>query len=385
MTKKLNTSLEVDEIIKSQRVFAKNGKLHIDYRVNQKYIVDKKERIRFSTGIDDTIRNKSRVVNESPLLALNHYLKSNNLKNPNEIYLKDIAIDALEEDIDNRANDTHADYITIYENYIKPIFGDMLITDVKVKDLKAWKNDLINSKQLSKSRFNKYYRTLNFIMKYAYLNEYIDKNPMDLVDKKSKAYRSSTQASTKYYSKQEVQKIIEHSKGWFKAFITTLFYTGIRTGEGIALKWSDINFEKNTITIQRSSRHGVVRNTTKTGIINVIDMALPVKEVLIKYYDEAVSDEWIFPNPKSGKPYWEPRSIIKSKLKPLLKELGIEYKTLYATRHSFASNMVESNVPLTYIQKQLGHKKLSTTMDYYIKNGLVCQNTKDERIDSLYD
>jgi integrase len=71
-------------------------------------------------------------------------------------------------------------------------------------------------------------------------------------------------------------------------------------------------------------------------------------------------------------------------LKPLLTELDIEYKTLYATRHSAASIMVENNLPLTYVQKQLGHKKLSTTMDFYIKNGFVNESGRDERIDRLY-
>lgn len=84
------------------------------------------------------------------------------------------------------------------------------------------------------------------------------------------------------------------------------------------------------------------------------------------------------------KPYWEPKTIINTYFKPLLKKLNIEYKTLYATRHSFASIMVENNVPLTYIQKQLGHKRLSTTMDFYVKNGLISKASRDIRLDTLY-
>jgi len=381
----LNTEINVNEIIKSQRVFSKNGKLYIDYRINFNYVINDKERIRFSTGVLDSIINKQKLEKEVYSLALKHYLDNNGIKNPNEVYVKDIAMDALNEDKDNRADDTHEDYIRIYEKYISPIFSEKLITNVKAKDIKAWKNSLLNEKQLSKSRFTKYYRTLNFIIKYAYINEYIDKNPMDLVDKRSKIFKQpNSESSMKYYSKDEVKLIIENAKGWFKTYLITLFYTGMRCGESLALKWSDLNFEKNIITIQRSVRHGTVRNTTKTGITNVIDMAEPVKIALSNYYDEALSDEWIFPSPLTLLPYWSPKSIIKSQLKPLLNSLNIEYKTLYATRHSFASIMVENNVPLTYIQKQLGHKKLSTTMDYYIKNGFVNEKGRDERIDKLY-
>ncbi len=376
-------NIDYKNLVKSVRIFAKHNKLYVDYRINTAFIIDK-DRIRFSTGIKDIKKNKYNLEENIEDVVLNHYLDTYNIKNPNKLYLKDIALIALNEDKDNRSEDTHEDYLNIYDNFIKPTFANTLLKDIKPRDIKKWKNDLLNEKHFSKSRFTKYYRTLNFIMKYAYMNEYISKNPMDLVDKKSKAYKTSQTSSMKYYSKEEVKKIIEYSQDWFKVFITTLFYTGMRTGECLALKWEDINFSKNTITIQRSSRHGKIRNTTKTGITNIIDMAKPVKAILLKYYDEAISDEWIFPNPKTLKPYFEPKAIINSKFKPLLEDLGIEYKTLYATRHSFASNMVESNVPLTYIQKQLGHKKLSTTMDYYIKNGFVNECKRDERIDNLF-
>ncbi len=70
--------------------------------------------------------------------------------------------------------------------------------------------------------------------------------------------------------------------------------------------------------------------------------------------------------------------------KPLLKELGIEYRTIYASRASYASLMLEAQAPMSYIQAQLGHANISTTMTYYLKNGLVNNGEKDERLDSLY-
>ena len=60
--------------------------------------------------------------------------------------------------------------------------------------------------------------------------------------------------------------------------------------------------------------------------------------------------EWVFPNPKTLEPYWESKSIIKSYLKPLLKDLGLNIKPLCHKDIVFASVMVENNVPLTYVQ-----------------------------------
>lgn len=51
----------------------------------------------------------------------------------------------------------------------------------------------------------------------------------------------------------------------------------MRTGELLALKWEDINFVSKTITIRRSIRNGILRETTKTGTTRTIDM-LPIVE-----------------------------------------------------------------------------------------------------------
>lgn len=92
----------------------------------------------------------------------------------------------------------------------------------------------------------------------------------------------------------------------------------------------------------------------------------------------------MFPNKNTLQPYFESRPIVKTYLKPLLERLNIPYKTLYATRHTFASLIVENNMPITLAQKYLGHTKLSTTMDYYVKNGLMDVAKIDRGIDRLY-
>lgn len=137
---------------------------------------------------------------------------------------------------------------------------------------------------------------LHFVWNYALVNEMIDKNPLALVDKKSKQFsKSESDASQKYYSKEEVQRILESATGWFKAFLTLSFNTGLRTGEALALQWGDIDFENNTITIQRSQRHGVLKST-KTNIVNTVYMPSPVKDALQLHKQTAKSDLWVFPN-----------------------------------------------------------------------------------------
>lgn len=96
--KQLNKDTDFTQIIKTVRVFEKNNKLHLDYRINEKYVINGIERSRFSLGIEATKKNLQTVEKDIHSLALEHYLKINDIKNPNKIYLKDIAMEALDEE-----------------------------------------------------------------------------------------------------------------------------------------------------------------------------------------------------------------------------------------------------------------------------------------------
>ena len=90
---------------------------------------------------------------------------------------------------------------------------------------------------MSKQRYAKYHRTFNFIFHYALVNEMIDKNPVALVDRRSKLFtKSKNSLEKKYYSAKEVEKLLSTATGWFRVMLLFYINTGVRTGEGLALK-----------------------------------------------------------------------------------------------------------------------------------------------------
>lgn len=123
---------------------------------------------------------------------------------------------------------------------------------------------------------------------------------------------------------------------------------------------------------------------TKTGKIRIVSMSKILKEVLQEHYTDRLSDVYIFPSYKSLKPYHGTNAIVINHLQPLLKRLSIEYKTIYATRHSFASSLIQNNVPITHVQKMPGHSKLETPMAFYVKNGLLDDADMMPALDQLY-
>lgn len=320
LPQQLTVPNELNEIIASARIYEQNNKANVDYRVNPEYRKDGKERIRFSTGKEWSPRVEQQVKRDVYALALNHYLENNKFYDKNNIKFDDLAVKALDEGKFDRIQNVQDDYINIYNLYIKPIFGNKNIHEIRVLDLKEWKNNLLDSKQLSRGRYLKYHRVLGFVFKYAFQNEFIDKDIMQLLDKKSKAFVKSEDSSSKYYTKDEIKAMLKASEGFFNAFLTFIFYSAVRTGEAMGLQWSDIDFLKNKITISRGVRQGRI-STTKTGTVRVIDMAEPLKKVLIAYKEYAPLCEWVFPNEKTLKPYYESTALVRRFFKPLLLEL----------------------------------------------------------------
>ena len=379
-----SSGISYNEIIKSARVYTEGDIIKIDYRLMSEYRIVGKDRHRCSTGLKSTIRNLQRVKRDAFSLALNNYLNYVKQPDKNEITLDEIAMESLNEFKMNRTEDVNADYIKIYTSSIKDELGSMIVSGISIKNLKLWKRELLNVKQISRARYLKYHRVLNMIFQYAKMEEIIFNNPVELLDKKSGNFKPTSDRSCKYYTKEEVTRMInfEDNELWFTNYLKVMFFTAMRPGEANALQWDDINFEKNTITIQRSIRQGRVSGT-KTGIVNEIPMAKPLRESLLEYKEKALSDIWVFVSKKSLLPFWESTGIVKTYFKPLLEKLGIEYRTLYATRATFCSLMLEAKASLTYLQRMLGHKSASTTLQYYTKAGLI-NLEKDSNMDTLY-
>lgn len=378
------TQPNLDQIIKSVRVYEKDEKIHLDFRVYPEYRQNGKDRVRFSTGEIYSVRAMQRIERDKFSLALQHYLEQNSIIDTSNILFGDIALDAINEGRGNRQDDVHNDYIMIYETYIKPTFARCVLADISVADVNRWKYALLKNLELSRSRYLKYHRTLNFVFNYGLINELISRNPAALVDKRSKQFVKTKKTEGEgFYTAKEAQQMVEHASGWFAVMLMTYLHTGMRTGEGLALKFSDINFEKQSIRIQRSMRKGRLKDGTKTDEDRTVRMSTPLLKAL-RTHKESSTSEWVFPNVKTDRPYCEANSIIRWHFKPLLEELGIEYKTFYALRHTFASMSAEQNIPMSVIQKQLGHKKLSTTMDFYIKHDLMGDENKIDIFDRLY-
>ncbi len=268
----------------------------------------------------------------------------------------DFAYLVLEISSGNRSETYQKEILSKFRRNIEPHFRNFCFKDIKPIYIEQWHMMLL--KKYSTNTVKKLSNILKLIMKKAYANGLCDKDPFIGVDR----IKTKMTQKREIYTQQEIKNILKGSTGWFKIFLSVAFGTGMRTGELLALQWTDIDFKSNTITVQRSINHGKIK-CTKTGQIRTIQMLKLVKDVL----ETATRNNiWVFPN-KYGKPYSESKNILKYYFKPLLKKLGIKYKSLYSSRHSFISLMLNNGLDLLWVQQMAGHKSSTTTLKYYAK------------------
>ncbi|QCD52524.1 tyrosine-type recombinase/integrase [Campylobacter sp. RM16192] len=187
----------------------------------------------------------------------------------------------------------------------------------------------------------------------------LDKNPF-LKAKYPKVHIPRTSP----FTKEEVTKLLECSSGSMQAFLAVAFYTGARTCEILALEWSDIDFEKKTISITKSLSRGIVKNRTKTEV----DREIPLFDEILPYLDQIdKGTRWIF---SYNRDHLFGSYSLYRPWKRLCKECGVEYRSLRHTRHTFATHMVEKavrgEIPIKWVSQILGHS-LEMTLKVYAR------------------
>ncbi|MGZ9899845.1 Arm DNA-binding domain-containing protein [Shewanella gaetbuli] len=230
--------------------------------------------------------------------------------------------------------------------------------------------------------------TINAFLSWLYKMEYIERDLSGILDR---VKESST--DIKPFSFDEVSKALAVCYQLQHRNIFTIFaYTGIRTGELCALAWEDVDFEKRTIHIRRSTYIDRGLKTTKTDRERVVDLMppafdaltsqlhltghLPTNEYEVELPGNVIRKEslhFVF-NPKvvraqkgSEYDYYGNRGLGRIWMK-LCNKAGVEYRNQYQLRHTYASWMItHANVNVSYLAQQMGHADITMVAKVYGK------------------
>ena len=141
--------------------------------------------------------------------------------------------------------------------------------------------------------------------------------------------------------------------------------TGARQGEILGLKWSDVDFSKKQISINRTFNHGRFFTPKTKGSVRRIDLApVVVKELAGWKLKSGGQDEGlIFPN-EAGEPM-NYSNMVQRHFHQALQKAGTDRIRFHDLRHTFASLLLNQGTNIKYVQTQLGHSSPTVTLNVY--------------------
>ena len=231
-------------------------------------------------------------------------------------------------------------------------------------------------KPLSTRTIQHYHRLLSSIFQTAVQWQIINDNPCQRVKPPRIEFKESS-----YLEDTDIIKLLEYLKKeklQYRVIITTLIYTGMRRGEILGLKWSDVDFDDKTINIQREilylPKKGVFEDTTKNNsskrIIKVSDNIFKLliehkKEQNLKILKNGKSFDnrgYIFTT-SNGKPI-NPDTLTNW-FKKFINKNELPYANIHSLRHTNASLLIANGINIATVSKRLGHSSTNTTAKIY--------------------
>src|SRR5262249_53214515 len=146
------------------------------------------------------------------------------------------------------------------------------------------------------------------------------------------------------------------------------FFTGLRTGELIALEWGDIDWIKGQAYVKRSFVEGEIKPTkTKAGKREVLLLPPALEALKAQKPFTFMVGKNVFHTPFSNKPWSSPFQIRHSGWLPILRRAGVRYRNPYQTRHTYASMMLSNGENIMWVAKQMGHANIEMVIKTYGK------------------
>jgi len=257
--------------------------------------------------------------------------------------------------------------------YITAPFKTKRIDKIKRSDVRKQMLRL-HKKGLSASTICLTRDVISGVINYAIDEELLEQNCVSGVLKRMDIGRGRNDHHITALTFQESELFLNTCKIHFKPyypFFLTAFRIGVRLGELLALKWSDIDMNSHFIEVKRSYKHQRI-SKTKTGKLRRVNMSDQLADALTDLYRQQRKKSlktqnreslrgWIFP--RKGKPISQ--NSIRNVFKRILTKAGLQNIRLHDIRHTFASQLLSLGVTPVYVKEQLGHSSIKMTVDIY--------------------
>ncbi|MER2009040.1 MAG: site-specific integrase [Psychrobacillus sp.] len=240
-------------------------------------------------------------------------------------------------------------------------------------DYQIFINELLFEHGYSKNTVDRIHGEMMAIINSAVEHDQLDRNRLRSISIKKDEMNDKITFLTLYETKQLLE-VMESQVIYKKVMVHILLNTGIRSGELLGLMWQDIDFEEQTLTINRQRTRDGLGPPKTSSSYRTIRIDEDLIELLKEYKNwqeknQEENKEYIQSNyvmvDETGKEFYhtKPQDMMKN----FLRYAGIpERKSTHLLRHTHAVLQLEAGVDIKTVSTRLGHKNINITANTYL-------------------
>lgn len=269
----------------------------------------------------------------------------------------ELAIEYLQWYEKRRKASSYLKISSIINVHLVPYFGRMNIEDIRPRDVTKYQDIIIDKHK--PSHVKKIHTTLAATLKHAVKQEYITTNAATIAGN----VELEEDKVINYWTLEEFKQFISVvDDPLYHALFMTLYYSGMRKGELLALTWGDIDFENNKINVDKTNYNRQVTSTKTRSSRRVIAMPNHVMRLLSKLKTKHDKMTYVvfgeFLDCVST-------STLDFKYAQYIKDSGVKRIRIHDFRHSHASYLINKGIIISVVAARLGHSDPATTLNVY--------------------
>jgi integrase len=266
---------------------------------------------------------------------------------------------------------TRADYEKHLEHAIA-YFGRTLLCDIEPADVKEYMRHVAArvatrgpnaGKPVSKNTVRLALAPVKAMFADAREEGIIRDNPAHAV--RLPRVRSTGDGRRKAISQRELALLLSKLPEEWRLFFAFLAHTGLRIGEAIELRWSDVDLGRGVVNISRRFYLGDIGDPKTANGIRTITLTTEMGQALWRLRGDAAADDLVFTT-ETGRRI-SPSNLTSRVLKPALRAAGVDERiSFHSFRHTTGSLLYDAGYNDVEVQHWLGHANPSFTKDVYV-------------------
>jgi integrase len=260
-----------------------------------------------------------------------------------------------------KSHSTKCGYESYLKNWIAPHWGAYKLHEIKTIEVETWLRGL----SLAKSSSAKIRNIFSVLFNHACRYDLFDRNPITLVRHSAKRRRIPEVLTV-----EEAQRLLSALAVKERTMVLMALGTGLRRSELFALKWKDVDFAAEHISVTRSIVNQVVGTCKTEASQKPVPLHSALAQALLAWRQQTSyrkREDWLFASPHSrGKhPLWA-QAIMRYHIGPATRKAELQKRVGWHTfRHTYSTLLKLGGADIKVMQELLRHSSVRCTLDTY--------------------